>query len=256
MSVMNRFRLDGRVALVTGGNRGLGLAMAKALAEAGASVALTSRDEERAQEAARSIGQSTGQSAQGYALDVTNASQVESVVQAVAEHFGKIDILINNAGINVRKPVEEFDEASWDLVQGANLKGPYLCARAVVKRMKEQRWGRIINLASMLGLVGLPERIAYCSSKGGLIQMTKVLALELAPYNITVNALCPGPFATEINTPVINNPEASKYFLDNIPLGRWAEPDELGGAAVFLASEASSFVTGSSLTIDGGWTAR
>jgi NAD(P)-dependent dehydrogenase (short-subunit alcohol dehydrogenase family) len=187
---------------------------------------------------------------------VTNASQVDSVVQAVAEQFGKIDILVNNAGVNVRKPIEEFDESSWELVHGANLKGPYLCARAVVKRMKEQRWGRIINLASMLGLVGLPERIAYCSSKGGLIQMTKVLALELAPYNVTVNALCPGPFATEINTPVINNPEASKYFLDNIPLGRWADPDELGGAAVFLASEAGSFVTGSSLTIDGGWTAR
>ncbi|GAC1474889.1 MAG: hypothetical protein PVS3B1_27170 [Ktedonobacteraceae bacterium] len=152
--------------------------------------------------------------------------------------------------------MEEFDEASWDLVQQTNLKAPFLCARAVARFMQEQRWGRIINLASMLGQVGLAERSAYCSSKGGVIQLTKVLALEWAQYNIMVNALCPGPFATELNIPVMNNPQANQLFINHIPLGRWGKPEELSGAIVFLASEAASFMTGAALSVDGGWTAE
>jgi NAD(P)-dependent dehydrogenase (short-subunit alcohol dehydrogenase family) len=187
---------------------------------------------------------------------VADAGQVEAMVRSVVDAFGRVDILVNNAGVNVRKPIEEFDEATWDMIQNTNLKGPFLCARAVAKQMKQQQYGRIINVASMLGAVGLPERSAYCSSKGGLIQLSKVLALELAAYNVTVNALCPGPFATELNTVVINNPEANRYFVDNIALGRWGRPEELAGAVVFLASDASAFMTGSSLVIDGGWTAR
>jgi NAD(P)-dependent dehydrogenase (short-subunit alcohol dehydrogenase family) len=157
--------------------------------------------------------------------------------------------------VNVRGPVDDYDEADWDYVQTTNLKGPFLCARAVGPYMKKQKYGRVINVASMLGHVGLAGRAAYCASKGGLIQFTKVLALEWAPYGITVNALCPGPFATELNTPVINDPQANQMFIDRIKLNRWGEPEEIGGAAVFLASEASSFVTGTSLVIDGGWTA-
>lgn len=253
---LDLFKLDDRVALVTGGNRGLGFEMAKALAEAGADVVVTSRQIEKAQASAAALAEATGRHTLGLAVDVIEAQQVEAMVQAVIQEFGHIDILINNAGINIRKPLEEFDEASWDLVQHTNLKAPFLCARAVASYMKKQRYGRIINLSSMLGLTGLPERSAYCSSKGGVIQLTKVLALEFAPSNVTVNALCPGPFATELNTPVLNNPEANKFFIDHIPLGRWGRPEEIGGAIVFLASDASSFMTGAALVFDGGWTAE
>jgi len=249
------FKLDGRVALITGGNRGLGFAMAQALAEAGANVVVTSRQEERALESAAALAGATGQRTMGLVVDVTNAEQIESMVSDVVKEFGRIDILVNNAGINIRKPVEELDEASWDLVQHTNLKAPFLCSRAAARYMKEQRYGRIINISSMLGMVALPERSPYCASKGGLIQLTRVLALEWATHNITVNALCPGPLATELNIPVLNNPQANQFFLDHIPLGRWGRPEELGGAIVFLASDASSFMTGSALVIDGGWTA-
>ena len=250
------FKLDGRVALVTGGSRGLGQVMAQALAEAGADVVVTSRKKENADASAAAIAQATGRRALGIAIDVTDASKIDGMVQATLETFGRIDILLNNAGINIRKPIEEFDEASWDQVQTTNLKAPFLCCQAVSRHMKERRSGRIINIASMLGLTGLPERSAYCASKAGLIQLTKVLALELAPYNVTVNALCPGPFATDLNLPVINNPQANQYFLDHIPLGRWGRPEELKGVITFLASDASSFMTGAALAFDGGWTAE
>lgn len=250
------FKLDGRVALVTGGGQGLGLVMARALADAGAHVVIASRQLEKVQQRALEITQDTGNRALGLAADVTNAQQVEALVQSTLDTFGRLDILINNAGINIRKPIEEYDEESWDRVQDINLKAPFLCARAVVPIMKKQGSGRIINIASMLGVAALPERSAYCASKGGVIQLTKVLALELAPYNVLVNALCPGPFATELNVPVMNNPEANQYFVNHIALRRWGQPDELRGAILFLASDASSFMTGSTLTIDGGWTAE
>ncbi|UVI33253.1 SDR family NAD(P)-dependent oxidoreductase [Paenibacillus spongiae] len=256
MSSLDLFKLDGRVALVTGGTGGLGLVMAQALAEAGATVVMTSRTKEKAVEAAEKLALATGRTALGLAADVTNAEQVESMVRSTVDAFGRIDILINNAGINIRKPIEEYDEASWDLVQGTNLKAPFLCSRAVARLMKEQKYGRIINISSMLGAVGLPERSAYCSSKGGVIQLTRVLALEFAPHNVTVNALCPGPIATELNTVVMNNPEANKLFIDNIAMGRWGRPSEIAGAILYLASDASSFMTGSTLTVDGGWTAK
>ena len=253
---LNMFKLDGRVALITGGNRGLGFVMASALAEAGADVVVTSRQMEKAQESAVAIAEATGRRTLGLKVDVTDAQQVEAMVQSVIQTFGRIDILVNNAGINVRKPIEEFDEASWDLVQNTNLKAPFLCSRAVARHMKEQQYGRVINVSSMLGLVALPERAAYSSSKGGLIQLTKVLALEWATHNITVNALCPGPIATELNNIVMNNPQANQFFLDHIALGRWGRPEELGGAIIFLASDASSFMTGATLVVDGGWTAQ
>ncbi|WP_207953436.1 SDR family NAD(P)-dependent oxidoreductase [Paenibacillus agricola] len=253
---MDIFKLDGQVALITGGAQGLGMVMAKALAGAGATIAVSSRNRNKALEAAEAIAEYSGHKALGLTADVTDTVQVNSMVQSVIDEFGRIDILINNAGINIRKPIEEFADDEWDKVQNTNLKAPFLCTRAVAKQMKQQRYGRIINVSSMLGSVALPERSAYCSSKGGLLQLTKVLALEFAPYNITVNALCPGPMATELNAVVMNNTEVNKIFLDNIALGRWGNPEEIAGAVIYMASGASSFMTGASMVIDGGWTAK
>jgi len=250
------FRLDGKVALITGGSQGLGLEFACALAEAGARVAVTSRQETKANEAAERVRAKTGGEAIGVAVDVLDAGSVAAMAETVIGAYGRCDILINSAGINVRKPILEYDEDSWDLVMNTNLKAPFLCAKAIVPRMIEQGSGRIINMSSMLGQVALPERSAYCSSKGGLIQLTKVMALEWARHGITVNAVCPGPFATELNKVVIDNPVANEFFMNHLAIKRWGDPSELAGLIVYLASDASSFMTGSAITIDGGWTAE
>jgi NAD(P)-dependent dehydrogenase (short-subunit alcohol dehydrogenase family) len=255
-SVLERFRIDGKVALVTGGSRGLGRAIAEALATAGARVAVSARQLENARRAADAVAAASGQKTLGVAADVTVPADVEAMVARVLDGLGRLDILVNNAGINIRGPIEQLSEADWDAVVDTNLKGPWLCCRAVAKPMKSQRWGRVINVSSMLGEIALAGRSPYASSKGGLTLLTKTLALEWAPHGINVNALCPGPFATEINTPLLNDPAARAQMEANVPLGRWGDPAELGPAAVFLASDASSFMTGATLFIDGGYTAR
>ncbi len=236
MSVLDQFRLDGRVALVTGGSRGLGKAMAEALASAGASVAVSARTLEASEPAAKSIAESTGSKTLALAAEITHWDDVEAMVARTVAEFGKIDILVNNAGINIRGPIEDLAEDDFDRVIAANLKGPWLTSRAVAKLMKQQKYGRVINVSSILGEVSMPLRTPYASSKGGLTLMTKTLALEWAPFNITVNALCPGPFATEMNLPLLNDPKAKADMTSKVPLGRWADPSELGPAAVFLAS--------------------
>jgi NAD(P)-dependent dehydrogenase (short-subunit alcohol dehydrogenase family) len=256
VNVMDRFRLDGKVALVTGGTKGLGRAMADALASAGATVALTGRSIDSAEAVARELAGAEGVKTLGLAADVAKSGEVKAMVDRVLDVFGRLDILVNNAGINIRRPIEELEEAEWDRVIATNLTGPWLCCRAAAAPMRKQKWGRVINVSSTLGQVGLADRTPYCSSKGGLTLMTRTLALEWAKDGINVNALCPGPFATEINRPLLDNPELSAAMAAKVPQGRWADPVELGPVAVFLASEASSFVTGATILVDGGYTAQ
>jgi NAD(P)-dependent dehydrogenase (short-subunit alcohol dehydrogenase family) len=254
--VLDSFRLDGKVALVTGGAKGLGLTMATALAEAGADVALSGRTLAACEESAAKIASSTGRRARAYGADVTSAADIDRLVQSIESDLGPIDILVNNAGVNIRGTVDQLSEADWDSVIDTNLKGPFLVARAVGPRMVRRGWGRVVNLGSILGAVALAGRAPYASSKAGIINLTRVLALEWAGTGVTANAICPGPFATEMNLPLLNDPVKYQDFVRRIPMGRWGELDEITGAVVFLSSPASSFITGASLFVDGGWTAQ
>jgi NAD(P)-dependent dehydrogenase (short-subunit alcohol dehydrogenase family) len=250
------FSLTGKNAVVTGGNRGLGYAMARALAEAGADVVITGRDRAALDEAAAQLSEQTARRIVPVAVDVTSAEQVEAMTAHALEALGRIDILVNNAGINIRESTLTQSEANFRKIIDTNLVGAFLVAQSVGRHLVAQRSGTVIHVASMLGMVGLADRPGYTASKGGLIQLTRTMALEWAAVGVRVNALCPGPFATEINTQVLSDPEANRFFIDRIPLGRWGRPDELAGAIVFLASDASSFMTGATLVVDGGWSAQ
>jgi len=256
MAVLDLFRLDDRAALITGGNRGLGRAMAEALAEAGASVAVTSRDAEKAEKAAAEIAETTGRKSIGLALDVRDGRSVETAIGRVLSALDGLDILVNNAGINIRESITDLKDESWQEIIETNLTGAMRCSRLAARHMKENGWGRIINIGSILSFIGIPQRAAYASSKAGLLGMTRAMALDLAPYGVTVNALCPGVFKTEINRPILDDPDYLKEFLKQIPLGAMGDPGQLMGAAVFLASEASAYVTGAALMVDGGWTVQ
>jgi NAD(P)-dependent dehydrogenase (short-subunit alcohol dehydrogenase family) len=250
------FDLSGRVALVTGGSRGLGKEMAAALAEAGADLVIGARHKEEIEAAARELAAATGKKVVPAVLDVTDRAGVEAFVALAMRSFGRIDILVNNAGTNVRSPIERIRDEDFRLVQEVNVTGVLYCCRAAVPHMVKAGFGRIINMGSSMSLVGLPGRVTYTASKGAVLQITRTLACELAKTGVTVNCICPGPFATEINRPLLENPEMAADILGRIPMGRWAEMREIRTPVVFLASPASSYVTGAILSVDGGWVAQ
>ncbi len=247
--------LEGRVALITGGSRGLGRAMAYALAEGGARIALVARDAEALQISAAGVRE-RGSEAETFVVDVTNEAEVEKLQQDVLARFGQLDILINNAGINIRKQVQEFTLEEWNRVMATNLTSAFLLSRAFVPQMKGRGYGRIINMTSIMSHVSIAGRTAYSSSKAALLGFTKALALELVQDGITVVGISPGPFGTEMNTPLMNDPVLNAQFLSKIPAGRWGKVEEIGQLALFLCSDAAGFITGTDILIDGGWVAQ
>jgi NAD(P)-dependent dehydrogenase (short-subunit alcohol dehydrogenase family) len=256
MTILDRFRLDNKIALVTGGNRGLGKEMARSLAEAGAQVAIVSRRAEEAEAAAAEIAAATDRVCKGYACDVTLENQVATLAGKVLQDFGKVDVLVNNAGINIRGAIDKLSLEEFRRVQDANVTGPWLLCRVLAKQFQERRSGRVINVGSTLSVVSMADRTPYATSKGAVLQLTRTLALEWAPFGVTVNCIMPGPFATAMNQVLLKDPKVYQDFIARVPLGRWGNLDEIGGLVVFLAGDASSFITGAAIAIDGGWTVQ
>ena len=252
---MSAKKLDGKVAVITGASKGLGKAMAQALGQAGAKLALVARNREQLEALAGEI-QRAGGEARAFQADVTSEDQVVQLERDVAGAFGKANILINNAGINIRKPLAEYTLAEWNRVLDTNLTSVFMMCHAFIPHMKGAGYGRILNTASTMAHVSLAGRSAYSASKAALLGVTRALALELAPENITVNAISPGPFATEMNTVLMQNPEINQQFLSKTPLGRWGKVEEVGQLALYLCSEDAGFITGTDVVIDGGWCAQ
>ncbi|HXJ42148.1 MAG TPA: SDR family NAD(P)-dependent oxidoreductase [Bryobacteraceae bacterium] len=251
---MTTQNLKGRNALITGASKGLGRAMAIALAGQGANLILVARDKEKLESVAAEV-RAAGSTASTFAADITKEEQVLALEKEVSSTIGKVQILVNNAGTNLRKDITDFTLDEWRGVQDTNLTSVFLMCRSFVPHMKGTGFGRIINMTSIMAHVSMPQRTAYSSTKFALLGLTKALALELATQGITVNGISPGPFATEMNTPILNNPELNAAFIAKIPVGRWGRVEEIGALAAFLCSEGAGFITGTDILIDGGWCA-
>ena len=245
------FDLSGKVALVTGAYRGLGFAIAQGLARAGASVVLNGRRIEAVEPAARAL---TAQSlkASTAIFDVTDRDAVRAAVTAIESEHGRIDVLVNNAGIQRRGALADFSQQDWDAIIATNLTAPFVVSQAVLPGMIARKSGKIVHIASLMSEMARPSVVPYTAAKGGVRQLTRGMAVELAPHNIQVNAIAPGYFATEMNRALIDNAEFNAWVCKRTPAGRWGQPDELAGTAVFLASSASNYMTGQLLIVDGG----
>lgn len=254
MAAAHAFDLTGRVALVTGGGSGIGLAISRALAQAGARVVLNGRSPEKLDAAVAGMT-TAGHKATARAFDVTDEHAVREGIAAIERADGPIDILVNNAAINLRKAFDEYSIDEWRSVHATNFDGPFLVTRGVLPVMKARKRGKIVNLCSLASDLGRPNIVAYAASKGGLKMMTRALAVELAPYNIQVNGIAPGFVKTEMNAALVADREFSAWVAKRTPAGRWGEPAEIAGAAVFLASAAADYVTGHLLYVDGGFSA-
>lgn len=252
--VLDKFSLTGETAIIIGASRGLGQGMARALAEAGADLALVARTISPLEELAEEI-EGRGQKCLTLPTDVSKPSQIQSVVNQVMDVFGRIDILINCQGTQVRKPALEMTEQDWDGLMSVNLKSVFFCCQAVGRQMTKQGKGKIINVASLTSVIGLPNISIYGASKGGVAQLTKALAVEWAPHHINVNAVLPGYYETALTADLFKNEERKKWILSRIPLGRTGLPEDLAGTVVFLSSEASDYITGQIIPVDGGWLA-
>lgn len=244
-----------KVAVVTGASKGLGRAMAIALGSAGARVVLVSRNTEQMAESVAMVEAAGGQ-AEAFAADVTSESAVRELETHLKQTYGAVHILINNAGVNLRKPITDFTLDEWNWVLTTNVTSAFLMTRSCVPLMKGHNYGRILMLTSIMSHVSLPERTAYSASKSALLGMVKALALELASEGITVNGISPGPFLTEMNLPLLQDEEKNRMFLSNIPVGRWGDPKDIGELALYLCRPEACFITGTDILIDGGWTAK
>ena len=247
----DQFNLEGKVALITGGSKGLGKAMARALAQAGADVLISSRHEDELKSALQEILHGTTRQGHAIVADMSRREDVIRLAQIALQRMGHIDILINNAGTNTPQPMESIKDEDWDRVMEINLHSCMSLSRALIPQMKERRWGRIIHLASIMAFVSKEGRSVYSATKGALVAMTRAMALELGPFGITVNCIAPGFFMTDLPNRLLSADE-KKAFAQAAALNRWGEPEELAGPALLLASNAGSFITGSTLLVDGG----